>query len=81
VNNASYDEPEFVAGAGSYFAQSVSGDVGNLAAGTYYVGLCAEAQTDVENGVASVTITVAQTASGVTYNSPRASVPKRGGTQ
>lgn len=81
VNNVTYDEPQFAAAANSFFAQSVSGDVGNLAAGTYYVGLCAEDQTDVDNGVASVTITVAQTPSGVTYDSPRALAPKRGATQ
>jgi hypothetical protein len=54
-----YDEPAFVTVEDSYFAQSVSGAVGNLAAGTYYVGLCAEDQSDVANGVATVTITVA----------------------
>jgi hypothetical protein len=81
VNNVTYVEPEFVAGADDFFAQSVSGDVGNLSAGTYYVGLCAENQSDVYNGIASVTITVAQTPSGVAYDSPRASAPKRGGTQ
>jgi hypothetical protein len=81
VNNVTFVEPEFVADEDSFFAQSVSGDVGNLAAGTYYVGLCAEEQSDVDNGLASVTITLAQTTSGVNYDSPKAMAPKRGVSQ
>ena len=81
VNNVSHVEPQFAAATDYFFAQSVSGDVGNLSAGSYYVGLCAEDQSDVYNGLASVTITVAQTASGVAYDSPRALAPKRGGKQ
>jgi hypothetical protein len=71
VTDVSYVIPQFVAAAESFFAQAVSGDVGDLTAGEYYVGLCAEDQTDVANGAADVTITMAQTTSGVTYDGPR----------
>jgi hypothetical protein len=71
VSLVSYVEPEFAAAAGSFFAQTVSGAVGSLG-GEYYVGLCAADQTNVRNGVASVTITMAQTSSGVTYDGARA---------
>lgn len=74
-------EPEFAAAANSYFAQTVSGVVGNLPAGQYYVGLCAQDQTDVRNGVASVTITMAQTASGVTYAAVKATSGRGAGAQ
>lgn len=57
--------PEFNATANSFFAQTVSGVVGNLAHGKYLVGLCARDQGNVINGAASVTIVLAQTASGV----------------
>jgi hypothetical protein len=66
--------------AGSYFTQSVSGDVGDLSEGDYYVGLCAEDQNDVQNGAANVTITMAETASGVTYDGVKAA-PRRPGRQ
>jgi hypothetical protein len=58
-----------------YNAQTVSGVVGNLSAGRYYVRLCANFQTDSLNGPASVTIILAQTTSGVT-SAPR-SAPSR----
>jgi hypothetical protein len=74
-------QPEFVAAEDSYFAQTVSGDVGNLTAGDYDVGLCAEFQSDVNNGRASVTITMAQTTSGVTYDGPRAGAVKSRASQ
>jgi hypothetical protein len=72
ATNVSNVEPEFLAAEDSFFAQTVSGDVGDLTAGKYHVGLCAEDQTDVDNGEAAVTITMAQTTSGVTYDGPRA---------
>jgi hypothetical protein len=72
VTNVARVQPAFAAAAGSFFAQTVSGVVGNLAAGNYRVGLCAEDQTDVENGFASVTITLAQTASGVSFATTKA---------
>ncbi|HTU28052.1 MAG TPA: hypothetical protein VMF07_01635 [Solirubrobacteraceae bacterium] len=65
VTEVSEVVPEFVAAEDSYFAQTVSGVVGGLAKGTYYIGLCAVDQTDVNNGAASVTILLAQTTSGV----------------
>jgi hypothetical protein len=81
VSVVSAVEPEFAAAADSYFAQTVSGDVGDLTAGDYYVGLCAEDQTDVLNGSASVTITMAQTTSGVTYDGPKAGTAKSRASQ
>jgi hypothetical protein len=81
VTNVSDIEPEFVAPEASFFAQTVSGDIGNLTAGNYYVGLCAEYQTNADNGLASVTITMAQTTSGVTYDGPRAGTAKSRASQ
>jgi hypothetical protein len=81
VTDVSYLEPEFTAAADSYFAQTVSGDIGNLTAGNYDVGLCAELQTDVLNGEANVTITMAQTTSGVTDDGPRAGTAKSRASQ
>jgi hypothetical protein len=81
VTNVSEVEPEFTAPEDSYFAQTVSGDVGNLTAGNYDVGLCAEDQTDVNNGQSFVTITLAQTTSGVTYDGPRAGTAKSRASQ
>jgi hypothetical protein len=80
VTDVSYVIPQFAAAAQSYFTQSVSGDVGNLSEGDYYVGLCAEDQNDVLNGAANVTITMAETASGVTYDGVKAA-PRRPGRQ
>jgi collagen triple helix repeat protein len=80
VINVSYVIPQFAAAAQSYFAQSVSGDVGDLSPGDYYVGLCASDQNDVLNGAATVTITMAETASGVTYDGVKAA-PMRPGRQ
>lgn len=54
-----------------FFAQTVSGDVVNLSAGSYRVGLCADDQSNVVDGTAAVTITLAETASGVTDAGPR----------
>jgi hypothetical protein len=80
VTDVAYVIPQFAAAAGSFFTQSVSGDVGDLSEGDYYVGLCAEDQGDVENGVGNVTITMAETASGVTYDGVKAP-PRRLGRQ
>jgi hypothetical protein len=69
VTDVSAVEPEFTASADSYFAQTVSGDVGDLASGDYFVGLCNDDQTsNMANGLATVTVTIAQTADGVTYD-------------
>jgi hypothetical protein len=81
VTDVSNLEPEFAAAQDSYFAQTVSGDIGNLTAGNYDVGLCAELQTDVLNGEANVTITMAQTTSGVTDDGPRAGTAKSRASQ
>jgi hypothetical protein len=81
LSDASYVVPEFAAPADSYFAQTVSGDIGDLSAGDYHVGLCAEDQTDVRNGNAIVTITMAQTTSGVIYAGPRAGTAKSRASQ
>ncbi len=81
VTDVSYIEPQFAAATDSYFAQTVSGVVGDLAAGTYSIGLCAEDQSDVYNGLANVTITMAQTASGVTYDGTRSPVAGHAGPQ
>ena len=43
----------------------------------YYVGLCAEDQGDVENGAASVTITMAETSGGVTYDGVKAATTRK----
>jgi hypothetical protein len=67
VINVSLVVPEFQAPVGNFFAQTVSGAVGNLAPGQYLVGLCAREQFDVANGAAAVTILMAQTSSGVTH--------------
>jgi hypothetical protein len=80
VTDVAYVIPQFAAAAGSFFTQSVSGDVGDLSEGDYYVGLCAEDQNDVENGAATGTITMAETASGVTYDGVKAA-PRRPGRQ
>jgi hypothetical protein len=72
VTNVSDVVPEFTSPADSFFAQTVSGDVGNLSPGQYEVGLCVESETsNTANGAGSVTITLAQTSSGVTYLGPR----------
>lgn len=64
--------PEFATPAGSFFAQTVSGVVGNLTPGQYNVGLCAEAQsTNTANGHGQVSILMAETASGVSSAGPR----------
>ena len=43
----------------------------------YYVGVCAEDQGDVENGAASVTITMAETSGGVTYDGVKAATTRK----
>jgi hypothetical protein len=72
VTDVSYVIPQFAAAASSYFAQTVSGDVGSLPEGDYYVGVCAEDQNDVLNGAAEVTVTMAETSGGVTYDGVKA---------
>jgi hypothetical protein len=50
------------------FPETVSGVAGNLPAGEYYAGLCAEDQGYTSNETASVTIIMTETRSGVSYN-------------
>jgi Collagen triple helix repeat (20 copies) len=62
----SYVTPQFQAATGSFFAQSVSGIVGNLASGSYYVGLCAVAESaNVLHGAGTGTVILAETQFGV----------------
>lgn len=65
-------EPQFTAAANAFFAQTVSGVVGNLAAGSYDVGLCTSQETsNVLQGLASTSVLVAETTSGVSAFSQR----------
>jgi len=50
------------------FPETVSGVVGNLPAGKYYVGLCAEDQEYTSNEMANVTVIMTETRSGVSYS-------------
>jgi hypothetical protein len=72
VTDVSKTAPLFAAAQDYFFDETVSGVVGNLPAGDYYIGLCAEDQENVVNGLASVTITMAQTSSGVSYEGVKA---------
>jgi len=64
--------PEFTTPADSFFAQTVSGVVGNLTPGQYDVGLCASEQSaNTANGHGNVTILMAETAAGVSLSGPR----------
>ena len=61
---------------------TVSGVVGNLTPDEYYVGLCAEDQdlsgdAEIVNGDGSVTIIMAETASGINYGTRQAATPTR----
>jgi hypothetical protein len=60
--------PEFEAPGFSFFAQTVSGVVGNLSAGNYFVGICtAEESSNVLHGASSGSIVFGETKSGVTF--------------
>ena len=60
--------PEFVAAAFSFFAQTVTGVVGNLSAGNYFVGVCtAFESSNVLHGSSSGSIVLGQTRSGVSF--------------
>jgi hypothetical protein len=62
-----YVEPAFVAPSGSFFASTDSGVVGNLAPGTYQVGMCARSESaNVEHGDVQATVIFGETASGTT---------------
>jgi hypothetical protein len=63
-------EPDFAAPAGSFFAQTVSGVIGNLTPGQYNVGLCANSESaNTRNGFGNVSILMAETAAGVSSTS------------
>ncbi len=67
VFNVSYIGATFDAAPTPLFNQTVSGGVGNQPAGRYYVGVCEKAQRSVTVIYgASVSVMLAQTASGVT---------------
>jgi hypothetical protein len=60
--------PEFVAPAFSFFAQTVTGVVGNLAAGNYFVGVCTRSESsNVLHGDNSGSIVFAETRGGVSF--------------
>jgi hypothetical protein len=62
--------PDFVAPAGSYFAQAVTGVVGGLK-GAYDVGLCIKGESaNAHNGDFAVTALAAETNKGVTQLGP-----------
>ena len=66
LTNVSFVEPNFQAPANSFIAQTVSGVVGNLAAGDYLIGMCQKAASaNLVNGSGAGTIIMAETASGV----------------
>jgi hypothetical protein len=72
LTNVSFVEPNFQAPKDSFFAQTVSGIVGNLAPGDYLIGMCQEnASANLENGNGAGTIIMAETASGVSSNGIR----------
>jgi hypothetical protein len=66
VSQVAYTYPDV--GAPVYaLPQTVSGVVGNLPAGEYFVGLCAESQGYTSNESAAVTMVLTVTRAGVTY--------------
>jgi hypothetical protein len=72
LTNVGFVFPEFTTPTGSFFAQTVSGAVGNLTPGQYNVGLCAQEQSaNTANGHGNVSILMAETASGVSSHGPR----------
>jgi hypothetical protein len=74
VTNVALVAPEFQAPTDSFFAQTVSGVVGNLPTGGYLVGLCSQDETsNVLHGAASGTVIMAETASGVSTASTHSS--------
>ena len=65
VTDVALVAPEFTAPTDSYFAQTVSGVVANLAPGDYLVGTCTQDESaNVLHGAGTVTLTLAQTAGG-----------------
>jgi hypothetical protein len=75
VSEVSFVEPNFSGPAYVYTAVTVSGVVGDLKAGNYHVGLCANAQSaNMSNGLASVTIILAETAHGVAIDATQSAV-------
>jgi hypothetical protein len=71
VSSVALVAPEFQAPTDSFFAQTVSGVVGNLSAGDYYVGLCSQDETtNVLHGATSATVLIGETAGGVSISPP-----------
>jgi hypothetical protein len=83
ITDVSEVAPEFTAPAHSFFAQTVSGIVGNLTGGTYTIGLCqSQLTSNIADGNSAVSIVMAQTASGVTSQSrSKAASAQRPGTR
>jgi hypothetical protein len=58
-------EPEFTAGAGSYFASTESGVIGNLPPGSYQVGFCVKDESaNAEHGARNATVISAESRDG-----------------
>jgi hypothetical protein len=67
VNASDFLYPYFTAPAFSYFAQTETSVIGNLAAGEYYVGPCTQGEAANNlHGFGNVSVIVAETANGVT---------------
>lgn len=66
-----YVDPNFTAPTDSFFAQTVTGVVGDGLKGTYDVGLCVKSQgSNAENGDKAMTVLIAETNKGVTQLGP-----------
>ena len=62
-------EPNFISQANSYFAQSVSGAIGNLTVGTYRVGVCTWYESNnARHGHGTATVEVVQAQAVVSSN-------------
>ena len=83
ITSVSEVDPEFAAPAFSFFAQTVSGIVGNLPGGTYTIGLCEHQFTgNIADGDSALSLVMAQTASGVSiHSSSKAASAQRSGTR
>ena len=61
-------QPDFTGDAGAYYAQSISGAVGNVGAGTYKVGICTDSESaNVLHGFGYGTVLVVQGPAPITY--------------
>lgn len=61
-------QPDFTGDAGAYYAQTISGAIGNLRAGTYKVGICTDSESaNVLHGFGYGTVLVVQGPAPITY--------------